>query len=349
MTSVAPALASGDSQEQDPEQVITGRPRRFDDSYQQDVLEYLWLMRGILRLLSVRSAPDLRSRLLTLPLRILNHGRVEASALRGTVYVDIALLDLLGLFSFEQGVADVKRDPYHMLEFTLNYADALHTNRPFGQLDPYNSVALSDAQFRQLWEDARHVQRIAFENTLAFILAHEVGHLVLDHEEEAKQAFPNPATHRADNADWLLWRRRAELAADRFGALLSLDANYQPAQVIPWFDLVEVRRSYYGISVEYPTPGQRASKIWSAYAERFGGDGIDTSDLPKVDPLPPDRDMSKMDRARNLENVRRVRTFRRNFLAELDAQVGEILSQSQDTELAAAFFLHQVQAATVMS
>jgi hypothetical protein len=269
---------------------------------------------------------------------------VEAFVSHGAVYVDIALLDLLWLFSFEQGVADIKRDSLHMLEFTVGYADALHSRKPFEQLDPYNSAALSEPQFRQLWEDALCVQRVAFENTLAFILAHEVGHLVLNHEEEAKQAFPDPATHLLQNADWLLWRRRVELAADRFGALLCLDALFQPAQAVWWLDLVEVRRSYYGESAEYPTPGQRASTIWAAYAERFGGDYISRAGRSNVDPLPPDRDMSKVDRARNLDSLREMRTFLRNFLAELDAQVGQILSQSQDAEFAAAFFIDQVKA-----
>ncbi len=339
----ARSSASLGSQEEDPKQMIEGRPRQFDDSYQQDVLEYMRIIREILRLLSVRSNLEVRGRLLTLPLRIMNRGRIEVFVSRGTMYVDIAFLDLLWLFSFEQGVADVKRDPYHTLEFTLTYAIALHSHLPFEQLDPYNSAALSDAQFRQLWEDAFHVQQIAFENTLAFTLSHEVGHLVLGHEEEARKIFPNPETHRPDNGDWVFWRRQTELAADRFAALLSLDANYQPAQVIPWLGLVEVQRSFYGSSAEYPTPGQRESTIWSAYVERFGGNGIDTSGLARVDPLPPDRNVSQVNRAQNLENVRRIRTFRRNFLAELDAQVGQLLGRGADADFAAEFFIHQVE------
>lgn len=325
-------------------QLIEGRPRQFDDSYQQDMLEYLRIMRGILRLLSVRNDSEVRGLLLMLPLRIMNRGRVEVFVLRGTIYIDIAFLDLLWLFSFEQGVADVKQDPYHMLEFNLAYAVSLHTRIPLEQLDPYNSAALSEAQFRQLWEDALNVQQIAFESTLAFTLAHEVGHLVLDHKDEAREMFPNPETHRPDNSDWVFWRRQTELAADRFAILLSLDANYQPAHVIPWLDLVEIRRSFYGRSAEYPTPGQRESMIYSVYNERFGGDGIEMNDFPRVDPLPPDRNISQVNRMQNLDNVRRIRTFRRNFLAELDTQVGQLIGQGVDIDLAAEVFIHQVEA-----
>lgn len=340
--SARPLISTG-SREAEPDRWMEGRPRRFDDDYQQDILEYFQLMRNLLRLLAARSDGATHAKLLTLPLRILNRGRVEAFVAQDTVFVDIALLDLIWIFSFEQGVADVKRDPYHLIEFALTYADALHTERSIEQLDPYNTARLSEAQFRQLWADARHVQRIAFENTLAFVLAHEVGHLLLAHEDGVRKAFPDPRTRRLVNGRWVIWRTRAELAADRFAALLSLDALYQPAQVIPWFDLVETRRSYYGSSAEYPTPGQRASTIWSAYAERFGGDGIDTSGLSRVDPLPPDRDMTKVDRARNLQNVRQVRSFRRNFLAELDGQVSQLLDQGVDAETAATLFADQAE------
>jgi hypothetical protein len=188
------------------------------------------------------------------------------------------------------------------------------------------------------------VQSIAFENTLSFLLAHEVGHVVLDHEREVERLFPSAAMRRGDHATWILWRRRSELAADRFAARLSLGAAYQPAQVLPWLDLVEVRRSFYGTSAEYPTPGQRASTIWAVYAERFGGDGIDTSGLSRVDPVPPDRDMSKSGRARNLDNVRQVREFRRGFLAELDAQVDQVLSETGDPGQGAVWFLWRIKA-----
>lgn len=332
-----------ESKEEHPKQFIEGRPRQFDDSYQRDVLEYMRIMRGILRLLAVRSDIEVRGRLLTLPLRIMNRGRIEVFVSQGTMYVDIAYLDLLWLFSFEQGVADVKRDPYHTLEFTLTYAIALHSHIPFEQLDPYNSALLSEAQFRHLWEGALRVQQIAFENTLSFTLSHEVGHLVLSHEEEARKMFPDPETHRPDNENWVFWRRQTELASDSFAAHLSLGALYQPAQVIPWLSLVEVRRSFYGSSAEYPTPGQRESTIWSAYTERFGGDGINTSGLVRVDPLPPDRNVSQVNRVQNLENLRKIRTFRRNFLAELDAQVGQLLGQGEDPDFAAKFFIHQVE------
>lgn len=323
------------------EYILEGSPRQYDSSYQKDVLEYLHLMRRILHLLSVRSAPKVKDRLLTLPLRIRNRGRVEAFVSREIVYVDIAFLDLLWLFSFDQGVADVKRDPFHMIEFILSYACALHSHKGFEPPDPYNTAPLNDAQFRKLWEDARQVQQIAFENTLAFTLAHEVGHILLAHEEKSKEAFPDPSARHLTNQEWVLWRRQSELAADRFGALLSLEALFQPAQVIPWFDLVEVRRSFYGSSVEYPTPGQRTDAVQSVNLERFQIDGVDLTGLPNIDPLPPDRDMTKMNRVRNLENVRRVRTFRRNFLFELDNQAKQLLNHGVDAETIAEFFVHQ--------
>jgi hypothetical protein len=144
-----------------------GRPRRFDADYQRDLLEYRRMADGILQLVAVRAAPPVHALLLTVALRVPNRGRVEAFVSRGSIHVDIALLDQLWLFSFEQGVADSKHDPYHMLHFTLTYFDALHAGAGYRQLDPYNSAALTDDQFRRLWNDARDVQSIAFENTLS--------------------------------------------------------------------------------------------------------------------------------------------------------------------------------------
>jgi UDPglucose--hexose-1-phosphate uridylyltransferase len=54
--------------------------------------------------------------------------------------------------------------------------------------------------------------------------------------------------------------------------------------------------------------------------------------------------MSKIDRARNLENVRRVREFRRSFLAELDAQVAEVIRETGDPDQGGAWFLWRVSA-----
>lgn len=314
------------SEESVTETLILEKPRSFDSSYQTDAESYKRQMELILQRLAVRATGETKAALQALKTRIINRGKTEAFVLGDTAYTDIALLDLLSLFALEYGIAEVKSDGYHILEFEVAYSVALHTDKRLEGVNPYNHTRLTDEQFRTLWADVLTYQNVFFSNALAFVVAHELGHLILQHQENLNHEFPSEETREGARGSWDRRRREMELEADRFAAEFTLNALFQPANILPWFGLNEVRRSYYGVSREYPSPGQREAAIRAVYEELQTKGTMATLDVSWPEPLAPHSDMRRVDRIEGLKRIREVRDFRREFLAAVDEELGRLLS-----------------------
>lgn len=298
--------------------------REIDDAYQADRALYSQRIQELLHLLAVRAAPRARSTLLSVPVRIVNRGRAEAFSTGGKVYIDIALLDLLTHFADELSLANVREDAYHIMEFNLAYAAGLDGDKTLPLLDAYNTRELDQAQWQYLWREKQNVEKVIFDNILGFVIAHEMSHILLDHEREMLTAFPDENARHAENMTWVQARRTTELEADEVAARLCLNALVQPAQLLPWLDLNETRRRYYGKSREYPTTAQRIEMVSRAYRDIVGV-APDEPDLNEFRPLPPDRDVLKNDVRLFLDEFRKVRRFRQELLAWLDQTMTELL------------------------
>lgn len=318
-------------------------PRPFDSSYQSDVDCYKRDMELILERLAVRATAETKAALTALKTRITNRGRAEAIALEDTVYVDIALLDLVSLLALEYGIAEVRSDDYHMLDFEVSYSVALSTDERLEAIDPFLHAQLTDKQARTLWADVLTCQKVFFQNTLAFVLAHEVGHIVLRHEEKLSRDFPSEQAREAARDSWNRLRQEMELEADGFASELTLNALFQPANMVPWFGLNEVRRVFYGVSAEYPSPGQREAAVRAAYERLQDSGRMANPEMSWPAPLAPHRDMRKVDKTEGLKRIREVRNFRREFLAATDEQLGQLLGAGAPVDEAVAAIVEIVE------
>lgn len=302
------------------------KSRAADSKYQSDRSEYNRLIKQIQHILSVRANHKARQKLLGVKINIINRGRAEIFALQDAVYIDIALLDLLERYADELSVAQIKNDPLLHLEFNLSYAVALNGNKLLRYLDPYNTANLSREQWSLLWNAKKRAEKVIFENTLGFMIAHEMSHLLLDHNTTIQKMFPDMESRTDSNPAWIRTRRGIELAADQLASKLCLDALFQPAQLLPWLSLNEIRRRYYGKSAEYPTSAQRIAIINEVYNEIVG---IENSggDLREVGPLAPHKDVLQGDYHLYLEEFRGVRNFSQAFLVEIDNIIAGFLKQ----------------------
>jgi len=320
-----------------PRPLALDTPRAFDDDYRTSIADYMFRIQSLLRLLAIRASPDVRAALARTPIRVVNRGRTEAFVIGTTIHVDVAFLDLLGFFAFEQAVGEVKSDSFHVLEFHVAYAAALATNRRLDPLEVYNTAALSVAQFRRLWNETQVWAATTFDSILGFVLAHELGHLVLRHAT-AVDGDPPGASGAAGGA---LRRRELELEADRFAASLCLDALLPPAHMVAWFHSTELRRLHYGFSGDYPSPKQRDAAIQSVYADRLPG--YATMPWTSIPPLPPDRDMAQVDPLTSLRSVREVRQFRQQLVCMFDGYVDALLQSGEPLSVVAALGLDFIE------
>lgn len=323
--------------------LLLERPRTHDSSYQSDRAEYARTIRQLQHILAVRANPEIRRKLLGVNVNIINRGRAEIFALDDVIYVDIALLDLLQRFADELSVANIKHDPLMQLEFNLSYAVALNGNKRLRYLDAHNTAALSEEQNRHLWKAKLRAERVIFENVLGFMIAHEMSHLLLNHNAEIRRLFPDEAARNDDNPTWIRTRREIELAADELGSRISLNALLQPAQLLPWFDLNEIRRRFYGKSAEYPTSAQRISIIDRVYEEVVGAQGVE-GDLEQFAPLPPHKDVLQGDYHSYLDEFRNVRRFGQNFLITIDEIIARLLEQGIAAKEIAAYVVYYISA-----
>lgn len=319
--------------------VFLEKPREFDNSYQRDHAEYSEQIKQLQHILSIRAEKDMKALLRSTQVRIINRGKAEAFARDKAIYFDIALLNLLSHFSDELSLAEVKNDLYHQLEFNLAYAAALNGDKKLPLLDPHNTVKHTDEQNAYLWKEKLRSEKVIFTNILGFILAHEFSHLKLDHENAVKQEFPEEQARSQNNAKWTRWRRKIELEADKMAARVCLNSTIQPAQLISWLDLNEIRRRYYGKSIEYPTTAQRLAVIQEAYEEVIGKDTL-KGDLRDLNPLPPHRDVAQTDYNLFLDEFRKVRAFRQSLLIQIDQTMAEFVKDKFSArEISEAFFV----------
>ncbi len=320
-----------------PNPLFLESPRTIDDSYQVDRENYDQRIRQLRHILAVRAEPRVKAALLSTEVRIINRGQAEAFSMQGAVYLDIALLDLLSQFADELSIAEIKNDPYHQLEFNLAYAEALDGSKRLALLDAFNTSAHTKEQWQYLWEGKQRAERVIFDNIVAFIIAHEVSHIVLGHERKVETAFPDKSDRHAGNVAWVQQRRAIELEADESGARICLSALVQPAMLIPWFDLNETRRRHYGKSADYPTTAQRITVVNKAYRDLVGTASLQ-GDLTEFNPLPPDRDVLQSDIHLFLEEFRKVRKFRQSLLVGLDQTVADLLKNGVTAVDAGRFF-----------
>jgi len=313
-------------------------PRALDETYQRDRAEYSKKIRELRYELSVRAGGRARKVLLGTQVYIVNLGRAEAYAKGDAIYFDMALLDLLSHFADELSVAEIKQDVIHQLEFNLAYAVALNYDKQLELLDPYNTVPLTEAQNLYLWNAKLQAEAVIFDNLLGFILAHEFSHLIHRHRQTLAHDFPDEGSRTSANPAWTHARRAAELEADEMAAQLCLNALIQPAQVLPWLLLTQIRRRYYGQSAEYPTPAQRIAVIQKVY-EKFASVAELGGDLRDFAPLPPDKDVTQVDYQLFLTEFRKVRKYRQTLLAAMDRAVVDTLKDGHPRSEALAVFI----------
>jgi hypothetical protein len=303
------------------------QPREVDSDYQSDRAEYTRIIRQLQHILAVRANQKVRQKLLGVNINIVNRGRAEIFALDDVIYVDMALLDLLQRYADELSVAHAKNDPLLQLEFNLSYAVALNGNKRLRYLDPYNTAVLSDEQKQLLWKAKLRAEKVIFENTLGFMIAHEMSHLLLNHNAVIRKMFPDENARKDNNPAWVRTRREIELTADELGSRICLNALLQPAQLLPWLDLNEIRRRYYGKAAEYPTSAQRIAIIENVYDEIIG-EQVLKGDLREFAPLAPHKDVLQGDYHLHLDEFRRVRSFGQNFLVSIDKTITKLLEQN---------------------
>ncbi|MDX2505554.1 MAG: hypothetical protein QNL62_13905 [Gammaproteobacteria bacterium] len=317
------------------------KPRTADSKYQSDRSEYNRIIKQIQHILSVRANHKTRQKLLGVKINIINRGRAEIFALQDAIYIDIALLDLLERYADELSVAEIKNDPLLHMEFNLSYAVALNGNKLLRYLDPYNTANLSKEQWSLLWNAKKRAEKIIFENTLGFMVAHEMSHLLLDHNTFIQKLFPDMDSRTANNPAWIRTRRGIELAADQLASKLCLDALFQPAQLLTWLSLNEIRRRYYGKSAEYPTSAQRIATINEVYYEAVGIENS-VGDLRDAGPLAPHKDILQNNYHLGLDEFRNVRNFSQAFLVEIDNIIAEFLKQEASLKDIAEYIIFYI-------
>jgi hypothetical protein len=228
------------------------------------------------------------------------------------------------------------------LEFNLAYASALNGDKTLALLDPYNTMVYTEEQKAYLWKEKLQAEEVIFDHILGFILAHEVSHLALGHEQAVQKEFPDEGTRNTNNPHWNRRRREMELAADEMAAGICLNALIQPAQLVTWLDLNEIRRRYYGKSAEYPTTSQRIAMIQKAYAKIVGMDALG-GDLREFQPLAPHRDVAQTDYNLFLDEFRKVRAFRQMLLSSIDQSMATLVKKQYPLEEIASTFVVLVE------
>jgi hypothetical protein len=317
-------------------------PRRLEESYQRDHAEYARHIQQLQYLLSVRADESIKQLLLSTQVRIVNRGRAETFSSANVIYFDMAVLDLLAHFSDELSLAEVKSDAIHQLEFNLAYASVLNGDKTLALLDPYNTMVYTEKQKAYLWKEKLQAEEVIFDNILGFILAHEISHLALEHEQAVQKEFPDEQTRNTSNPHWNRRRREMELAADEMAARICLNAIIQPAQLVPWLHLNEIRRRYYGKSAEYPTTAQRIAMIQKAYAEIVGMDTLG-GDLREFKPPAPHLDVAQTDYNLFLDEFRKVRAFRQTLLSSIDQAMATLVKKKYPLEQIASTFVVLVE------
>jgi len=317
-------------------------PRDLNEAYQRDHAEYTRRIQQLQYLLSVRADESLKRLLLSTRVLIVNRGRAEAFSIANVIYFDMAVLGLLAHFSDELSLAEVKSDAIHQLEFNLAYAAALNGDKTLALLDPYNTMVYTEEQKAYLWKGKLRAEEVIFDHILGFILAHEISHLVLGHEQAVQKEFPDEQTRNTSNPHWNRRRREMELAADEMAARICLNALIQPAQLVPWLDLNEIRRRYYGKSPEYPTAAQRIAVIQKASAEIIGMDALG-GDLRDFKPLAPHRDVAQTDYNLFLDEFLKVRAFGQTLLSGIDQTMAALLKKPYSSQQIASTFVVWVE------
>ena len=325
------------------ETFVLEQPRPFDDAYQKDHDRYMAYIQAVLKRLAVRADYKVKETINTLRIRINNRGRAEVLTVDNTIYFDIAILDLLEHAALEFAIADINVDDYHGLEFNVSYSVALSTDKLLRGIDPYNHTRLEKEQWETLWEDVNRYQQVFYNNCLAFILAYEIGHMVLGHNDRLNREFPTENHKKSNPEKWNRLRRKMELAADDFSADLSLRSFYQPANIVPWLTAVDTRRTFYGSSPEYPDPKQREATIRSVYHRWMKAGLLPETEYIWPEPLRPDRDLTKVDKLVGLKNIQEVRAFRRNFLSVIDRQLIELLNAGTAPKAAITTVVEEVK------
>jgi len=314
------------------------KKRETNSAYQKDKAEYDLKIIQTRQILLVRANEAIQQVLSSTPVLIVNRGRAEALVVGNTIYIDIALLDLLSLFADELSLAEVKHDSYHTLEFNLTYATSLNGNKTLQLLSAYNTLNLSQERNDYLWNNKLTAEKVIFNQILGFILAHEISHVALDHEKKIQKEFPVESNRSIENPRWNRIRREIELEADSMASHLCINALIQPAQLLPWLDLNEIRRRYYGKSSEYPTTTQRISVIDKVYKMLIDKDKL-LGELNEFKPLPPHRDLFQSDYHMYLSEFQKVRKYRQALLIAIDESVVSLIQDNAPLEDVAASFI----------
>ncbi len=84
------------------------------------------------------------------------------------------------------------------------------------------------------------------ENELAFVLAHEISHVVLQHGEKSKEFRRKLNVQSQDDYHLKAFTREQEYEADKYGVLFTIRAGYSPLGSVNWFNKMT------NLGYEYP-------------------------------------------------------------------------------------------------
>jgi len=128
-------------------------------------------------------------------------------------------------------------------------------------------LSLTNSSVQNAWSDGTHVvvtigmsQMAASDDEIAFVIAHEMAHNILDHSRNSDKRMGIFGFGRG-----LARAKRSEIEADRFAVRLMRDGGYGPAGGVAFLRKAS-RRMWWSISFDHPGFGKRIRTVKAAIA-----------------------------------------------------------------------------------
>lgn len=152
-------------------------------------------------------------------------------------------------------------------ELLIRRRGELRTLSLTGQPGCGGRLSLTNSSAQNAWSDGTHVvvttgiSRMAgSDDEIAFVIAHEMAHNILDHSRRAEKPMGIFGFGRG-----LSQARRSETDADRFAVRLMSDGGYRPSGGIAFLRKAS-RRMWWSISLDHPGFGSRIRNVREAMA-----------------------------------------------------------------------------------
>ncbi len=106
----------------------------------------------------------------------------------------------------------------------------------------------------------------ASENELAFVIAHEISHVLLKHSEEAEQYKNRFNITHNDDTKMKAFTREQEYEADKYGILYAIRAGYSPLGSVNWFNkMTNLGYEYPPLYVDYSDHPNFTQRVVQAF------------------------------------------------------------------------------------